>query len=124
MELYIAILPEGEKKWYPAHCDKCGWFGSSKDLLSDGPIADTGCCGDIYCPICGSMDANEGENLVSMPNVIESLKLAHAMLKSYRDKAEDCDCSKHIYSHFEKENREMAEEIKRLTALINPSKEL
>src|SRR6185503_675474 len=112
MELIVRIVPEDEKKWYAAECDRCGWIGSSEHILSDGTIADTGCCGDVYCPCCkSSIDINETENLQPVTSWIEILKKATDLVKILKDTIEGLDLSKHIYSHLEEENKAMAKEL-------------
>lgn len=118
MELIIKILPDREITYYPCSCDNCGWYGSSEHLGGGGQIADTGDYDDVYCPICGSKDTCEDENEIPITSLVDRLHKSNALLKKFKDKAEECDCSKHIYSYYEIENAEMAKEIKSLKAQL------
>lgn len=121
MELYIKILPDGEKKWYVCECEKCGWIGSSEHVGGGGAIADTGDYDDIYCPMCGSgYIADDVDNDQPITSFVERLKKSGEMVKKLREHVEGCDCSKHIYGHLEQENARMAKEIEDLKKLLTP----
>ncbi len=51
------ICSEKQLGWhyYPATCNKCGWKGSSSNLVIDQGLEDC----DIYCPRCDSWDIDE-----------------------------------------------------------------
>lgn len=48
-----------ENNYYTAECYNCGWWGSSRLLNGGDQIADTGCYGDSYCPVCDDSDIDE-----------------------------------------------------------------
>ncbi|PHJ51081.1 hypothetical protein VF06_37805 [Nostoc linckia z4] len=55
---YFEKLPDNERHWFDAECEKCGWFGSSEYLMGGGAIADTGDYDDCRCPVCNSLSVN------------------------------------------------------------------
>lgn len=73
MELFIRILPEDEKKYYPAECEDCGWIGSSQLLAGGAPIADTGDFNDPLCPVCFSAKVDETDNYQPLDKYIETV---------------------------------------------------
>ena len=114
MELIVRIIPEDEKKYFPAECGRCGWIGSSADMGGGGQIGQSGDYFDIYCPCCGSIDIGEADNDQPITEWIGRLKKATDLIKLLTHKVESCDCSKHIYSHLEEENKAMAKELHEL----------
>lgn len=54
--MYCHKLSSDENHYYHCECSNCGWSGSSRYLGGGGAIADTGDHGDVYCPVCLSID--------------------------------------------------------------------
>jgi len=111
MELIVRIIPEDEKKHFPAECGQCGWIGSSADTGGGGPIGQSGDYFDIYCPCCGSIDIGEVDNDQPITGWIERLKKATGLVKLLTNKMEGYDISKYNYTHLEEENKAMAKEL-------------
>lgn len=78
MKLFIRILPDDEKKWYPAECDDCGWIGSSELMAGGGAIADTGDFTDPRCPVCMSTNVGETENYQPLNEYVEKITKSSA----------------------------------------------
>lgn len=51
--------------YFMVECKNCGWIGSSEFVEGGGQIADTGDCGDIYCPKCNAIEPEETENVIN-----------------------------------------------------------
>ncbi len=43
------------KKWWIGQCPSCHWRGLSRDAAGGHPIADTGDCTDVVCPVCRTL---------------------------------------------------------------------
>lgn len=52
MNSIIKYTEKELRDWWPAICPECGWRGLSRDCTGGRPIADTGDCDDVLCPIC------------------------------------------------------------------------
>lgn len=111
MQLFIKILPDDEKKWFPMECEVCGWIGSSEHSAGGGQIADTGDYDDPLCPCCFSRNVDETDNDQPATSWIDRLKKATSLVKKLTEKVEGCDCSKHIYSHFEEQNKQLQSQL-------------
>lgn len=111
MELYIKIKSDDDTGHFPAECNQCGWVGSSGDLGQSKGHPESGCSGDIHCPICNSMDVDETDNEQPLQSWIEKLAKSHKLLKVVLEQLEGSDLEKYIYSHFEEQNKRMAQEL-------------
>jgi hypothetical protein len=65
-ELRKGVLADASSRYYNVKCKKCGWYGSTEFVGGGGQIADTGDYDDIFCPVCGSTDLEDLEDMAEL----------------------------------------------------------
>lgn len=108
---YVRILAESNNKKYVADCDRCGWIGSSALLNISKGHPESGCSGDVHCPICDNPEIEENDKLIPLPDYIERLAKGHKMLREFKDKYEGVETEKYISGYLEEQLKEAQKEI-------------
>lgn len=98
MELIVKILADDDKRAFAAECNNCGWIGRSKECGVSKGHPESGCSGDIHCPMCNSKDVDQVDNEQPIATFIDRLKKANQKVKELKERAESCELDKYISS--------------------------